>query len=68
MTMYIEKVIAGRAFVDGELKYREVGIADGRIVTVGQLVRGGDERIELARARSCCPVSSTPTCTSAIPG
>jgi len=48
--MYIEKVIAGRAFVDGELKYREVGIADGRIVTVGQLVR----------------VSSTPTCTSAI--
>ena len=55
MTMYIERVIAGRAFVDGELKYREVGIADGRIVTVGQLVRGGDERIELGTSQIMLP-------------
>ena len=34
--MDIEKVITGRAFVDGELKYTEIGISDGKIVTVGR--------------------------------
>ena len=42
--MDIEKVIEGRALIDGEIKYTEVGIADGRIVAVGSMVRGGDER------------------------
>lgn len=51
----IEKVIAGRALVDGELRYTEVGIADGRIVTVGSLVRGGDERIELGTSQILLP-------------
>ena len=33
--MDIEKVVQGRAFIDGELRYAEIGISDSRIVTVG---------------------------------
>lgn len=45
--MDIELVLCGRALVDGELRYREVGISDGRIVTAGPMVTGGDRRVEL---------------------
>ena len=34
-------------FVNGSLKDTAVGIEDGKIVTVGNIVRGGDERIDL---------------------
>ena len=53
--MDIEKVITGRAFVDGELRYTEIGISDGRIVTVGRLVSGGDERIDMGSSRIILP-------------
>ena len=43
----MDTVIEGRFFIDGELKDTAVGIEDGKIVTVGNLVRGGDERIVL---------------------
>lgn len=36
-------VISGRFFVNGELKDTSVGIEDGKIVTVGNIVRGADE-------------------------
>ena len=59
--MDIEKVITGRAFVDGELKYTEIGISDGKIVTVGRLVSGGDERVDVGSSRIILPDFSTGT-------
>ncbi len=41
----MDLVIEGRFFINGRLKDTAVGIEDGRIVTVGNIVRGGDERI-----------------------
>ena len=41
----MDLVIEGRFFINGELKDTAVGIEDGKIVTVGNIVRGGDERI-----------------------
>ena len=43
--MSMDLVIEGRFFVNGELKDTAVGIEDGKIVTVGNIVRGGDERV-----------------------
>ena len=51
----IEKVIQGRAFIDGELRYAEIGISDGRIVTVGKLVSGGDERVDVGTSGIILP-------------
>ncbi len=53
--MDIDTVIQGRALVDGELKYTEIGITDGRIVTVGGLVTGGEERIDLGTSKVLLP-------------
>ena len=53
--MDIEKVIEGRAFIDGELRYAEIGISDGKIVTVGRLVSGGDERVDIGSSRIVLP-------------
>ena len=58
--MDIEKVITGRAFVDGELRYTEIGISDGKIVTVGRLVSGGDERIDMGSSRIILPGFTDP--------
>ncbi len=58
--MDIEKVIAGRAFVDGELRYAEIGICDGKIVTVGRIVRGGDERVDMGSSRIILPGFTDP--------
>ena len=41
----MDLVIEGRFLIDGELKETSVGIEDGKIVTIGKIVRGGDERI-----------------------
>ena len=43
----MDLVLEGRMFVNGDLKNTAVGIEDGKIVTVGNIVRGGDERIDL---------------------
>ena len=43
----MDLVIEGRFYIDGELKETSVGIEDGKIVTIGKLVRGGDERVVL---------------------
>ncbi len=53
--MDIEKVIEGRAFIDDELRYAEIGISKGRIVTVGKLVSGGDERVDVGSSRIILP-------------
>ncbi len=53
--MDIEKVIQGRALIDGELRYAEIGISEGRIVTVGSLVRGGDEGVDVGSSRIILP-------------
>lgn len=53
--MDIETVITGRAFIDGELRYAEVGINEGKIVTVGSLVSGGDRRIDLGTSGILLP-------------
>lgn len=53
--MEIVKVIQGRALIDGELRYAEIGISEGRIVTVGSLVRGGDERVDVGSSRIILP-------------
>lgn len=53
--MEIEKVLQGRAFVNGELSYMEIGITDEKIVTVGKLVSGGDERIDLGSSKIILP-------------
>ncbi|MBR1974093.1 MAG: amidohydrolase family protein [Candidatus Methanomethylophilaceae archaeon] len=41
----MDLVIEGRFLIDEELKETSVGIEDGKIVTIGKIVRGGDERI-----------------------
>ena len=43
----MDLVIEGKFYIDGEVKETAVGIEDGRIVTIGKLVRGGDESIDL---------------------
>ena len=41
--MDYDKVLCGRMYIDGQLTYSEVGIADGRIAEVGKHVVGGEE-------------------------
>ncbi|MBR4684990.1 MAG: dihydroorotase [Candidatus Methanomethylophilaceae archaeon] len=53
--MDIETVLMGRAFVNGELKYTEIGINDGKIVAVGSYVNGGEKRIELGTSMTVLP-------------
>ncbi len=50
----MDLVIEGKFFIDGEIKETSVGIEEGKIVTIGRLVRGGDERIDL-RGRLILP-------------
>lgn len=44
----MDTVIEGKFFINGELKDTAVGIEDGKIVTIGNIVRGADERIDLS--------------------
>jgi len=53
--MDIETVLMGRAFVNGELKYTEIGISEGKIVVVGSYVSGGERRIELGTSMTVLP-------------
>ena len=53
--MDIEKVFKGRMYIDGELRYAEVGVTDGKIVAVGSLVRNGDEIVELGSSDVMLP-------------
>jgi len=50
-----DTVLCGRMFVDGELAYREVGITDGKITSVGKMVTGGDRRIDLGTSVTVLP-------------
>ena len=43
----MDLVIEGNAFINGTLKNAAIGIENGKIVTIGKIVRGGDVRIEL---------------------
>ncbi len=43
----MDLVIEGRFYINGSIKDTSVGIEDGKIVTIGNIVRGGDERIDL---------------------
>ena len=53
--MDIETVLMGRAFVNGELKYTEIGISEGKIVAVGSYVSGGERRVELGTSMTVLP-------------
>lgn len=50
-----ELVIEGKAFVNGELRYTEIGIADGKIIGVGGLTRGGETRIDIGSSGVILP-------------
>lgn len=50
-----ETVLCGRMYRGGSLKYTEVGISEGKIVTVGSLVSGGEDRIELGSSMTVLP-------------
>lgn len=50
-----EAIIGGRMFLDGELRYAQVGIAGGKITSVGRYVSGGEERIELGTSETLLP-------------
>lgn len=53
--MDIETVLSGRAFYKGELRYTEIGISDGKIVTVGSHVSGGEKRVDLGSSMTILP-------------
>jgi len=53
--MDIETVLMGKAFVNGELKYTEIGINEGKIVSVGNYVPGGEKRIDLGSSMTILP-------------
>lgn len=53
--MQIEKVIEGRAFINGELSYSQIGITGGKIVSVGRMARGGDERLDVGTSKIILP-------------
>ncbi len=59
--MQIEKVIEGRAFINGELSYAEIGISEGKIVSVGKMARGGDERMDVGTSKIILPGFIDPT-------
>ena len=42
----MDLVIEGNMFIGGELKQTSIGIEDGKIVTIGKIIRGGEERVE----------------------
>ncbi|MCK9323316.1 MAG: dihydroorotase family protein [Candidatus Methanomethylophilaceae archaeon] len=53
--MDIDLVLEGRTFINGELSYAEIGIKDGKIVTLGKMVRGGEERIDIGTSKIILP-------------
>ena len=52
--MVCDKVIKGRAYIRGELRYAEIGVDGGRIVEIGPSVRG-DEVIDLGSSATILP-------------
>ncbi len=48
-------VIAGRAFIGGELKDTEIGITDGKIVFIGSKAGRGGDRIDIGTSRIVLP-------------
>jgi len=40
-------IICGRAFVNGQIKYSEIGITGGKIASVKSSIKGGDKRIDV---------------------
>lgn len=48
-------VVQGKAFVNGELMYAEIGIAEGKIIGVGGLTRGGENRIDIGSSGVILP-------------
>ncbi len=53
--MQPDTVVCGRMYVDGDLRYTEVGITDGKITEVGKHVSGGEERIDLGTSVTVLP-------------
>ncbi|MDD4669313.1 MAG: dihydroorotase, partial [Candidatus Methanomethylophilus sp.] len=50
-----ETVIGGRMFLDGALRYGQIGIAGGKIVAAGAYVSGGEQRYELGTSMTLLP-------------
>ncbi|MDR0888101.1 MAG: dihydroorotase family protein [Candidatus Methanoplasma sp.] len=53
--MDLDLVLEGKAFINGEVSNAEIGIADGKIVAVGKVVRGGEKRIDLGTGKIILP-------------
>ena len=51
----VDTVLMGRAFFEGELRYTEIGIEDGKIAAIGSYVPGGEERVELGTSMTVLP-------------
>lgn len=52
----IDTVLEGRALIDGELRYTEVGISEeGRIVAAGSYVSGGERRVDIGTSGIMVP-------------
>ncbi len=55
ITTSYDLVVQGKAFVDGELSYREIGIEDGRISAVSKSLGRADRRIDIGSSRVILP-------------
>ncbi len=53
--MSYELVIQGKAFVDGELSYNEIGIEDGKIAAVSKSLGRAEKRIDIGSSRMILP-------------
>ncbi|MBR4180946.1 MAG: amidohydrolase family protein, partial [Candidatus Methanomethylophilaceae archaeon] len=53
--MSYELVIQGKAFVDGELSYNEIGIEDGKIAVVSKSLGRAEKRIDIGSSRMILP-------------
>ncbi|MFA6642026.1 MAG: dihydroorotase family protein [Methanomethylophilus sp.] len=50
-----ETVIGGRMFLDGALRYGQIGIAGGKIVASGAYVSGGEQRYDFGTSMTLLP-------------
>lgn len=53
--MSYELVMQGKAFVDGELSYNEIGIEDGKITAVSKSLGRAEKRIDIGSSRVILP-------------
>ncbi|MDR3206646.1 MAG: dihydroorotase family protein [Candidatus Methanoplasma sp.] len=53
--MDLDLVLEGKALINGEITYAEIGISDGKIAAVGKVVRGGEKRLDMGGSKLILP-------------